>query len=362
MPGLARGKPSWMKELPAITISIYGNGSGVLFAPDTGASAMENLSKGEWINLTARAIDWILKAVGLEAELLIYKDAFPKVLTAKFASQGKKEKHAMVKIKITNIGLSDLYNLSIREELPDGFVAKGQLEWEVDELPAGNSTELKYSVWVPSGEAGDYELITYVSAVDGKGNNHSFNESFTLRITLPPGFICEDKDKGKDKGKGKGEGKKCKIAWKGGGKRKKPDVPPGLAKKGGVPPGQNESRLLPGQNQSEVQGEGNNSGNNQSGGQGQGSGQGGGSGNQGGGSGNQGGGNQGGGNQGGGSGNQGGQGQGSGQGGSGNGQSGGSGKGKGNGGNSGSNSGNGQSGQSDKPGKGGGAKKNKTKK
>jgi hypothetical protein len=59
MPGKAKGKPLKLKELPALTVSTYGNGSGILFASDIGTSAKENLSREEWLNITSRAIDWI---------------------------------------------------------------------------------------------------------------------------------------------------------------------------------------------------------------------------------------------------------------------------------------------------------------
>jgi hypothetical protein len=59
MPGKAKGKPSKLKKLPALTVSTYGNGSGILFASDIGTSAKENLSREEWLNITSRAIDWI---------------------------------------------------------------------------------------------------------------------------------------------------------------------------------------------------------------------------------------------------------------------------------------------------------------
>lgn len=59
MPGKAKGKPLKLKKLPALTVSTYGNGSGILFAPDVGRSTKEDISKDEWLDIASRAIDWI---------------------------------------------------------------------------------------------------------------------------------------------------------------------------------------------------------------------------------------------------------------------------------------------------------------
>jgi hypothetical protein len=179
----------------------------------------------------------------------------------------------------------------------------------------------------------------------GEINGRSFEGSDTIKVIGDEKIKEKCKGRGHDKGKGHGKGRDSCVVYGGGGGGGKPETPPGLEKKGGVPPGKNDNFVPPGQNQSRGQG-GDNSGNNQSGGSEKGQGKS--KGNSGSGQGN-------------------GQGSGSGQGGdnSGNNQSGGSGSGggKGKGGNSGSNSGNGQGqGQSDEPGNVEGAKKNKTKK
>jgi hypothetical protein len=157
MPGKALGKPAWMKELPALTVSAYGNGSGVLFAPDIGTSAYESLNKAEWLNLASRAIDWISTPLEVEpekqADLKIEKDIYPKVITARFASSGhgNGEKHAMVKITIRNSGQLDLFDLNVTETLPEGFaLANGTSSWSMGKLAVGSSANSNYSVWMPA--------------------------------------------------------------------------------------------------------------------------------------------------------------------------------------------------------------------
>jgi hypothetical protein len=205
MPGKARGKPSYLKELPALTVSTYGKGSGILFAPDIGTSAYENLNRAEWLDLASRTIDWISAVVEAEpeADLKIEKDIYPRVITAKFASMGRgnEEKHAMVKITIRNSGQLDLFDLNVTETLPEGFIlANGASSWSMEKLAVGSSANFNYSVWVPAVNASSYELTTTVTALDSRGNEHIFSESITLEVSLPPGM--EKNSSNKTYGKG----------------------------------------------------------------------------------------------------------------------------------------------------------------
>jgi hypothetical protein len=199
MPGKAFDKPSYLKELPALTASTYGKGSGVLFAMDIGTSTYEDLNKTEWLDLASRAIDWISRTgAGPEAVLNIEKDIHPKVITAKFASadQGNEEKHAMVKITIRNTGQVELFDLNVTETLPEAFIlAGGKSSWSIEKLEVGNSVNFSYSVWVPATEAATYELSTAVTALDSRGDEHTFSKPITLEVSLPRG-----KEKNSSKG------------------------------------------------------------------------------------------------------------------------------------------------------------------
>jgi subtilase family serine protease len=193
MPGRARGKPSYLRELPAITVSAYGNGSSVLFAPDIGASAEEELNREEWLDLASRAIEWISTAEGDAAGLGIWKEAYPRVITARPSpiEQRRGGKHAKVKVEVTirNTGQLDLFNVNITEALPEGLLlANGTLSLRADKLEVGEEVALSYSLRVPATEEASYELLTEVTAVDSRGKPHAFNKSLTLEVSMPPGL------------------------------------------------------------------------------------------------------------------------------------------------------------------------------
>jgi flagellar hook assembly protein FlgD len=88
----------------------------------------------------------------------------------------------------------------------------------------------------------------------GEINGRSFEGSDTIKVIGDEEVKEKCKGRGHDKGKGHGKGRDSCVVYGGGGG--KPETPPGLEKKGGVPPGQNDSFVPPGQNQSRGQGRG----------------------------------------------------------------------------------------------------------
>lgn len=200
MPGNARGKPSYLKELPAVTVSAYGSGSGVLFAPDIGASSAEGFNEEEWLEMASRAIDWISASSGVGASIGIEKDANPKSITVKTTPSDKSNdnKHAKVRTTVKNTGSLDLFNVYVAETLPAGLtLINGTLDKSVGTLNVGDSYTFNYSFWVPADYPTTYELVTTVTSTDSRGKEHSFEQSLYLEVELPPGVnISRYKDNG----------------------------------------------------------------------------------------------------------------------------------------------------------------------
>lgn len=190
MPGNALGKPSHLKELPAVTVSAYGSGSGVLFAPDIGTSAAEGFNGDEWLEMASRAIDWISASSGVGANIGIEKDANPKSITVKTAPSDKSNdyKHAKVRVTVKNTGSLDLFNVYVAETLPAGLtLINGTLNKSVGTLNVGDSYTFNYSFWVPADYPTTYELVTTVTSTDSRGREHSFEQSLYLDVEFPPG-------------------------------------------------------------------------------------------------------------------------------------------------------------------------------
>lgn len=200
MPGNARGKPSHLKELPAVTVSAYGSGSGVLFAPDIGASSAEGFNEEEWFEMASRAIDWISASSGVGASIGIEKDANPKSITVKTTPSDKSNdnKHAKVRVTVKNTGSLDLFNVYVAETLPAGLtLINGTLNKSVGTLNVGDSYTFNYSFWMPADYPTTYELVTTVTSTDSRGKEHSFEQSLYLEVELPPGVnISRYKDNG----------------------------------------------------------------------------------------------------------------------------------------------------------------------
>ncbi len=266
LPGLRLGVPFWQKQLPAITASIFGNGSGVLFAPDTGTSWQSGRSPQAWLNLTINAIDWVPSAQGSEAQLSISTRFSPPQITARQNSNGDQNKQVKVNVTLENTGASALFNLQAAEVLPAGFVlTQGSTTANFSSLAPGEAASFAFSAEVPASEAADFFLNTTVTALDSQGAAHSFSGGATLTVQLPPGAVCADPPQPQDHGKGQAKGRALKCGTffvpSGGGSGGKPDCPPGWLKHSQTGACEN-----PGQGGGNGGGNGNGNGNGQGGG------------------------------------------------------------------------------------------------
>ena len=183
-------------EHPAITVSTYEDGSGVLFAFDLGLTTTTNLTSFEWLTIVGQAIDWVSQVKNVTPLLDIEIEIHPKEHDAEKARKGNhksedehhrpKSKNINVEVKIENTGRKSVFNLSVVALLQANLTNQtfDTFSWNLSELKIDEDAEFRFRANLSNVSEQAYNVMVLVTAFDSRGNEYSFIATETFSVNF----------------------------------------------------------------------------------------------------------------------------------------------------------------------------------